>query len=278
MNARVRIRGLDDGDAAEVARLGESRGDHNLARCFREDWIAKRPNRGAALVEDQRIVGYLLAFYSVREIEGRREQICCLGSWYVEPAHRAHSLKLMSFLTTQEGYTFITLTPNAISVTVMTRFFGFRPLSTEMLIYPPLVSVGTLLAPARILSNRDLIAARIGGSQRRILNDHWKHGCGHYLVESGRGSSLVVTKRRTLRGIPVSEILYASNQTVAVRHFERLKWAVMRGDRCFGVMAEERILGRAPRPRLHRKRVRLFRSSSLGPTQIDNLYSEIVLT
>lgn len=277
-NGSVEIRGLDDKDAAEVARLGESTGERDLERFFRDEWSADRPNRGAAIVHDRKIVGYLLAFYSEREIDGRKEKICCLGSWYVSPEYRAYSLKLMGFLTTQTGYTFITLTPNSISVTVMTRLFGFRPLSMEMLIYPPLVNATTLVHPARIVTDRHLIEARTGERDRQILHDHWRHGCGHYLIESGAEWSLVVTKRRTLRNVPVSEILYASNRTLAVRHFERLKWAIIRSDRCFGVMVEERILGTAPRRRLRRERVRLFRSTSLSETQIDNLYSEIVLT
>ena len=57
-------------------------------------WKVEAPNHGFMLRDGQRIVGALLAFYSERLVAGRVERFCDLGTWYVLPEFRFHSIRL----------------------------------------------------------------------------------------------------------------------------------------------------------------------------------------
>lgn len=249
-----------------------------FARILSAAWDPSRPERGALLVDGDSIVGIVIALYSRRWIRGKERPFCALGPWYVRPQYRGGSLKLLSRILSETDYTFVSHSPNGISVAVLRRY-RFQELSPRWRVFPPLtnlLSVGTPRCQA--LTDSSQIRDRLDDAQRRIFDDHSIHGCGHALLVLGNESCLVVSKPRTLRGVPVSEILHLGNRELATRCFERLKWAVMRVDRTFGVISDPRLLGpRPPASVIHRERIRMFRSDDLDADDIDNLYSEVAV-
>src|SRR5215475_174076 len=87
-------------------------------------WKVEAPNHGFVLREGQRIVGALTAFYSERLVAGRMERFCDLGTWYVLPEFRLHSIRLVKALLAQDDYHFTALTPSHKVVSIYTRL-GF---------------------------------------------------------------------------------------------------------------------------------------------------------
>jgi len=83
------------------------------ASSMRVPWRFEQPNGGFMLLDDDgEIVGAHLAFYSDREIEGRRERFCNLGAFCVLEPHRFHSLRLLKAVLAQDGYHFTDLSPS----------------------------------------------------------------------------------------------------------------------------------------------------------------------
>jgi hypothetical protein len=249
-----------------------------FARILSANWDPDRPERGALLVDGDTIVGVVISLYSRRLIKGKELRFCALGPWYVRPDYRGGSFKLLSHVLSQKGYTFVSHSPNGISVAVLRRL-RFHELSPGWRVFPPLtnmLSIGSIHCHA--LTDPQKIRPRLGPMESRIYEDHSIHGCGHCLLICGDSSCLVVTKPRTLRGVPVSEILHIGNRELAARCFERLKWAIMRVDRTMMVICDPRLLGTpSPVSVIHRQRLRMFRSDELRADEIDNLYSEVAV-
>ena len=277
---KATIRLLNPEDVAAVVRFcAEGFGDDPalFARILSPTWDPQRVDKGAILEDQGRMVGFATALYSHRILKGGWTKFCALGPWYVLPDYRAGSLQLMSFLLAQKDYTFTSHSPNAISLAILTRF-KFERLSTYWHIYPLGANISSLArGGVHIEANDETILSCATEQEKVLINDHHPGGCSVIRVSTHNASGLVITKRRTLRNVPVSELLYVGDQGLVVRHFERVKWAIARKEGTCMLIADSRLLGaNAPRPLLWRERIRMFRSEVLKADEIDNLYSEVV--
>lgn len=240
-------------------------------------WGAGASSFGSIVETAGRVVGFATAIFLERRLGGETVPFCCLGPWYVLPDHRARSLALMASVLTDRTCTYVTMSPNESSVRVLGRF-GFAFLDTEYLVFPPLLQAATLVRrPERLTSATADVVALAEATDRTFIEDHTIYGCNAVLVGRDDDYGLVITKRRSLRGRPVSEIVYARNAERIVRSFERVKLKILGLERSIAVMADARILGPRPPRGLRRGRHRMYRSPRFGPAQIDNLYSEIVV-
>lgn len=244
------------------------------------DWAVDRPNYGFLLEADGRVVGCILGAYSIRQIRGRLERFCNLGTWYVEPGFRGYSLPLSWALNQQPGYTLTSLTPNPTSEALFRRG-RYNVLASEChLFVPGRGARGTRAFGARVTGNARTIERALDPIDLQILRDHRPYQCRHFLMTvRGEDSYLYVVTRRWKFSprVPVTEILYASNKALATRFFERLKIGILLRDRSLVLGTERRLLGEdcpvghvMPRPRF-------YRSDTLDASDIDNLYSEAVL-
>jgi acetoacetyl-CoA synthetase len=251
------------------------------------DWPVERPNYGFLLESDGRVVGCIVAAFSERQIRGRTERFCNIGTWYVEPEYRAHSLPLSWKLGALKGYTFTALTANPTSEALFRRG-GYRVLASDYHMFLPgqgargTRAFGTRAFGASVVGGARAVEPELDPADRQILRDHLPYACNHFLL-TARGEdryAYVVTKRwkywhRDL--VPVSEILYVSDKALAARHFERLKLGILLRDRSLVLATERRFLGDdAPLGKVV-VRPRFFRSETLEAADIDNLYSEAVL-
>ena len=105
------------------------------ARSLDVPWRVDKPNNGFMLLDDGRLVGAHLAYYSERLIDGRPERFCNLGACCVLPEHRFHSLRLLKALLSQEGYHFTDLSPYG-SVIALNERLDFRFLDTSSALVP----------------------------------------------------------------------------------------------------------------------------------------------
>ena len=248
-----------------------------FARILRPTWDPQRTDKGAILEDQGRMVGFAIALYSRRILKGRQCKFCALGPWYVLPDYRGGSLQLMSFLLAQKDYTFTSHSPNAISLAILTRF-KFERLSTSWYVYPLGVNMLSLAqGGVKIETTDESILSRVNEQERMLINDHRLGGCSVVRISAEGSAGLVITKRRTLRNIPVSELLYVEKPQLMVRYFEQVKWAIARKERTFMLIADSRLMGpKSPRPLLWRERIRMFRGETFTADEIDILYSEVV--
>jgi hypothetical protein len=241
-------------------------------------WRVDRPNAGFMLLDDNEVVGVQLAFYSERIIDARRERFCNLGAWCVSPPYRLQGLRLLRSVLGQKGYHFTDLSPSGNVVGINERL-NFRFLDTTTALVP---NFPWPTWPRRdlISSDPELIESTLTGNDLELYRDHAGAGAARHLVLiRGDESCYVVFRRDRRKGLPLfASVLYVSNPALFRAMVRPLSRHLLIHHRALATLAEERIVGYRPRPSLllRSPRRKMFRSPSLVPAQIDDLYSELV--
>jgi hypothetical protein len=239
-------------------------------------WKVDAPNYGFVLRDGQHIVGAHLAFYSERLIAGRVERFCDLGTWYVLPQFRFHSIRLIKALLAQDGYHFTALSASPEVLRIHTRL-GFRSLDTSAVIIPNLPWPGR---PGRttISADPDVIESTLSGAELELYHDHAQALAAHHIVLiRGSDSCYVMYREARFKSIPDAVILHVSNPELFHSAILPLTRHLLIRHRLLVTQAELRII--RYRPSLSFKatsRPKMYYSASLGPGQIDDLYSELV--
>jgi hypothetical protein len=239
-------------------------------------WKVEAPNHGFILRDRQRIVGAHLAFYSERLLAGKVERFCDLGTWYVLPGFRFHSIRLIKAVLAQDGYHFTALTPSDKVAPIHTRL-GFRSLDTSAVLIPNL-PWPTLPGHTRISADPEVIEGTLAGMELELFRDHAQAlAVRHIVALGGYDSCYVMYREGDAKGVPLAEIVYVSNPELFHRAILPLTRHLLVRHRLLATRAELRIIG--PRPALSFRAnpsPKLYRSASLAPDQIDDLYSELV--
>jgi hypothetical protein len=241
-------------------------------------WPADSPNHGFMLQDDGAIVGVYLAFYSERTIAERNERFCNLAAWCVMPKYRLHGLKLLNALLGQPGYHFTDLSPSG-NVIPLNERLGFRHLDTTTALMPNL-PWPTLPGRHRVSSEPAVIESVLAGSQLKIYRDHRDARAAKHLVMIHRGERCYVIFRRDRRkALPLfASVLHVSNPSLFMRMAGVFGRHLLLRHGIPLTLSELRIVGGQPAGsfRLRSSRPKMFKSDSLRPEQIDNLYSELV--
>lgn len=248
------------------------------ARAVDVPWQVDAPNHGFQLLDDDRVVGVYLAFYSQRDVGGRVERFCNLGAWCVLPQARLHSLRLLKALLAQEGYTFTDLSPSGAVIPLNTRLnFAFLDTATALVPHLPLPSW-----PGRGTVSGDpaVIERTLTGDQLRIYRDHADAPAARHVVVISSGEWCYVVFRKDRRkNIPLfASILHVSNPGLLRRMAVPFSRHLLVRHGAVASLAELRVVGHRP-PRsvlLRTPRRKMFRSPHLKPEHIDYLYSELV--
>lgn len=273
---------ITDADIAEVAsflhaNLNDRLPASDWARAVVAPWKAVGPNNGFMLRDGRDVVGAYLAFYSERSVDGRMERFCNLGAWCVLPRFRMHSVRLARALLAQDGYHFTDLSPSGHVVSLNARL-KFRPLDTATALIPNLPRP-TVPGRTRISSDPQDIEAALAGPDLEIYSDHEQATAAHHLVLLRGDSCCYVMFRKVRRkGLPLfAAILYVSNPEVFRRSIAALSRHLLLRHGALATLAELRIVGRRPRlsVMLRKPRPKMYRSTTLEPGQIDDLYSEL---
>lgn len=240
-------------------------------------WRVDAPNHGYMLVEDGTVVGAYLAYYSRRRIDGRDERFCNLGAWCVAPEHRYQSVRLLKALLAQDGYHFTDLSPSGSVVPLNTRL-KFQPLDTATALIPNL-PWPSVPGGHRVSGDPAVIEATLSGSTLDIYRDHAGAAAARHLVLTRAGEHCYVMFRKDRRkGLPVfASILYASNPDLFRALARPLARHLLVRHGVLATLVELRVAGGRPRPSfgLASHRHKMYKSASLKPDQIDNLYSEL---
>ena len=239
-------------------------------------WKVEAPNHGFVLRDGHRIIGAHLAFYSERLVAGRAERFCDLGTWYVLPEFRFHSIRLIKAVLAQDGYHFIALTPSSKVVPILTRL-GFRALDTSAALIPNL-PWPTPPSRTTISADPDVIESTLAGTELELYHDHAQAlAARHIVLLRGADSCYVMYREMRVKGVPLAVIVHISDPQLFHRAILPLTRHLLVRHRLLATLAELRIIGRRPPVSFKvTSWLKMYRSASLGPDQIDDLYSEFV--
>jgi hypothetical protein len=269
------ITGADITEVAEFLRANMNKPRDTWARVCVPPWNVDAPNHGFLLKDGQRVVGVQLAFYAERLVSGRAERFCNLGAWCVLPEYRFHSLRLIMAVVAQDGHHFTSFTPMDRTRTILDRL-GFRPFDTSAALVPnlpwPTVPGGT-----RISDDPEVIERTLAGSELELYRDH-AHALAvhHHVLIRGRDSCYIMYREARSKGLPYAILLHVSNPDLFQHAMHPLTRHLLLRHRLVATLGELRIIGQ--QPRLSVKLTawpKMFRSGSLEPEQIDDLYSEL---
>jgi hypothetical protein len=239
-------------------------------------WKVEAPNHGFVLRNGQRIVGTLTAFYSDRLVAGRVERFCDLGTWYVLPEFRLQSIRLIKAVLAQDGYHFTALTPSDKVVSIQKRL-GFRPLDTSAALIPNL-PWPTRPGRTTISADPDVIEKTLDGTELELYHDHAQAlAARHIVLLRGADSCYVMYREMRVKGVPLAVIVHVSDPQLFHRAILPLTRHLLVRHQLLATLAELRIIGH--RPPLSFKVTswpKMYRSASLEPDQINDLYSEFL--
>ncbi len=241
-------------------------------------WRSGPQGHGYQLTDDGRLVGVYAAIYSERTIRGRKEKFCNLSAWYVLPEYRFHSLGLLKKLTDRKGCHLTDLSPKPEITKIMKRL-KFEFLDTGVTIASNL-SWPVWWPGREIIADPDRIRAVLSGGARQAYDDH----AGlpllrHLVVTHGGKACYLVYLRQRRKGIPCVIVLHIGEPDVLAACYGVLARYFLLRERSVFTIYESRFLTKRPSFSMEARsphRNKLYRSETLGPADIDNLYSELV--
>jgi hypothetical protein len=240
-------------------------------------WESDQPNHGFLLRAGERIVGVHLAFYSKRQIEGRTERFCNLAAWCVIDEYRSLGLRLLNALLAQKGFHFTDLSPSG-NVIPLNKRLKFSHLNVATALVP---NLPWPLWPSRVrvITDPTEIEHSLSGRDLEIYLDHARTAAAHHVVVVKDDAPCYVIFRRTRRkNLPLfASILYTGNRELfpGIAHYVFRHLLFRYG--IVATLAELRVVGKRPKPSIMLKspRPKMYRSTTLRPDQIDDLYSEL---
>ena len=255
-------------------------GPERWRRLFDYSWRAPTRSRGFLLRDGDQVVGFFGTIWSERMIAGKREVLCNLTSWITLPEYRNSSLLLLKAVVDLPD---CTLTCHTLAGRIYPLFkrFGFEDLETKLRILLPLPSWNfSALLHFRATTDRERILAILEGPDRDIFLAHKPYPCGHLLVHGRDGYCYMIFTKTKGRRASFAHLQYISNRDVFLRALDLIKLRLFLATGTPFVMIDARLMRGIEIP--HSREVALgrpyvYRSASLRPEQIDNLYSEMIL-
>jgi hypothetical protein len=197
--------------------------------------------------------------------------------WFVLPAYRSHSIRLLMAMLAQQGYHFTFLSASDTVRAIISRL-GFRWLDTSAALIPHL-PWPTLPGRTRISSEPDVIERTLAGTDLEVYRDHARAlAVHHHVLIRDRDSCHVMYREYRYKNVPLyAVLLHVSNPDLFHRALIPLTRHLLLRHGLVATLGELRIMGHQPRLLFKLNAwPKLYRSASLEPGQIDNLYSELV--
>lgn len=241
-------------------------------------WSDTRPNYGFQLKDGSRVVGVICATYSDQYVNGRLERFCNPNSWCVLPQYRTNGLSLVLAVIRQKGYHFTMLTPNPRVCEIFQKL-RFKTLSDTVVTFPNLPWRLWRRGNEWIEHDAARISERLTDSTRRDFELHRDLPWLEFAAFGSDGDScLVAFKRERMKRLPSARVVYVSNPTAFHQHLSLLQRHMLFNRGLVLTTVELRFIGSAPA--LARRSVRyqpkLYLSSTIGDSDVQDFYSEVV--
>jgi hypothetical protein len=274
---------IRDEDLPEFCRfltehLSAERTPEAWAQAFRQTWCADKPNNGFLLRHEGRIVGGIGAIYAERLVRGLPERFCNITSWCVLDEFRTHSGRLAMAVVSQPGYHFTDLTPTEV-VSKTLQFFKFKPMDERHLLWPNLPWPFAALGGVQVVTDPARIAEVLAPADAKAFHDHrhlpWLR---HLAVGRAAAWCHVVWRATRLKNVTGAMVLAFSDAELFLHHRLVVASHLLLRHGLPYTRVEARLLPRVPKPSLELAgyRNKVFRSDTLAPADMSNLYSELV--
>lgn len=277
------VRAIRDADLPAVAEflhrhLNPGVSPDEWVRACTVPWGVRAPNHGYMLVDQGRVVGAYLAFYADREIDGRSERFCNLGAWCVLDEFRFKGLRLLKAILAQQDVHFTDLSPSG-NVIALNQRLGFRFLDTTTALVPNL-PYPSVPGRIRIVRDTQLIEERLSEPHLTLFRDHLlARAARHAMIDHDGDTCYVMYRRVRRKNLPLfATVLWVSNPEVFLRAAHVFARHLLFHDGVLATLVENRIVGgQVPLSRtLRSPRPKMYLSNRLNPSQMDDLYSELV--
>lgn len=270
----------DYGEVAGLLRGLEPGGrPRDWRRIFDYGW--RRPDEpvGYVVREGDGVAGFIGMILSEITVDGRPERFCNITSWITRDDASGAGALLLLQIRNLRGATITSLSSNAQAARVLGRL-GFRVLETAQVILAPTVRIAIPRANRpRVLGDPTEIRPLLGEADARILDDHAPY-TRHLLAVDDGASCYAVYTVRPRKGMRTARFHYVSDRYAFGRAWPSIhRWLLAHHGVAFGEM-DARLIAGVTVPGSVRKELRLprlYRSETLRPDQIPELYSEIIL-
>ncbi len=179
-----------------------------------------------------------------------------------------------------EGYTITHFTPGD-TVRALTKRLGFKQLSKQLqILLPHFLSRGRSgMGNSMLCYDPQEMEDTLTEYDKRIFLDHQPYGCGHLLIRDGSEYCYLLFTRVVRHWVPYCHIHYISNKELFARHERAVRSSLLKKHRARYVAVDARQVDGMKFPasfRCWEPSHGVYKSSDLGPAEIDNLYSDIV--
>ena len=240
-------------------------------------WLDAKPDFGRVAIVGGRLVGFIGMVYADRVVSGRRHRVVNICAWYLDKAYRkaGFGFELMRSAIADDAMSYTILTSSSRSVSLL-EAIGYRILDDDRQLW---TAKG---APAGIALEEDppRILEQVDGVAREMLRDHVGLPIRPVLVADAAADCLVVfaiAKKRD--DVTYFDVLHLTNPPFFASRAQAIADGLLPRDRKAVLAVDTRLLqGNAHDGTVERLLVpRYYKSSTLRPGQIDNMYSELQL-
>ncbi|MBD2308330.1 hypothetical protein H6G17_22915 [Chroococcidiopsis sp. FACHB-1243] len=236
---------------------------------------------GYGLFDGNEIVGFLGLIFSRRAIANRVENFCNIHSWIVKPQYRDRSLSLILPLLKLKDCTLTDLSPAPRAIEILQRL-GFKRLDSKLRVLLPVSGRNkNAIEIVHLSQEKSHIAKRLSKQDFSLFQDHISYSnCNHLLIDNDKNYCYVIYTIVKQAFLSHCYIQYISNIQIFSQYSGAIRSEIMRHSRTPLVVVDSRLIASFKLPfsyDLLFSFPKLYKSSSLNPDRIDNLYSELIL-
>ena len=253
-------------------------------RLFTNDWKSPEDFCGYLLLDHGEVKGFLGLLFSTRTINGKSEKFCNMTSWIVRDQYRGQSLRLLLEALKLQNYTITNFTPSQTVNTILKKL-GFADLKTSQRILFPIPSAALSRlrfsrSQYRCIFDLEKIRQSLSESDQTIFADHQNVPCRHVLIAAANDYCYLVLKNKVHRHLPFARAHYVSNRPLFLAAVDAVRSKICWKLKVAGLMIDERYFGDGTfsySGGYPQQCPAFFRSGTLGESEIDTLYSEMIL-
>jgi hypothetical protein len=249
----------------------------NWLTSFSHRWCPDAPNHGYMLLDGGQLVGTLAAIYSDQLIQGKTERFCNLAHWCVLGNFRGHSTRLAIALLNQKNYHFTNLTPLPVVAKTLS-FLKFQLLDDHHIVIPVLPPAITF-SSARVYLDEEGILLHAPPDLKKLYLDHrGVASLRQMLVGEAEAWMYLAFRNIPIKHFKGASILHSSDPRLFSRYLGTICRYMLTRLRIVAIRSDSRFLAHVPgfsAPQPFRVPT-LYRSDTLKPSEIGNLYSELV--
>ena len=248
-------------------------------KIFITKWTQSPDHCGYALVDGDRVVGFIGTLFSKRIINGKQAKLCNITSWIVDPSFRNKSLLLLRPILQLRDYTITNLTPTIDTVSLFEKCY-FEKLETSFKSFIPSFPLLRRKSKYSLVTETELIRSYLNENELNIHKDHKEPICKHLIVKSLSSYCYIVFNILKRKRLPCTQFYYISNPELFLGATSWIQHYLFKKYKSMLTFFDSRLLKGIKTNsgiKCYLNAPRLFRSPNLSSVEIDNLYTELLL-